>query len=870
VSLTLVPDDTGDAAFLASAKVKSSGVHIGAGVYLSHNHNPYAANTSSATPHRGLDGEAAEATPTTAYDFTLPDDPAAWDPYWDSEARYWAVSGFDVSLHVGATTYDGPSAPLLIANDPSDLYGTVTVTGYPSGSNDPFVTDPAMVDDLCHDRTELPGGLAHFATSVDGDAGGYLALPGVAVAGGMSGGGVFIQFDADGDGAGETYVIGTLFARANFGTLAYATSIAPHYHDLAAALAADGSRDADDFEQRMVLLSGQDAADDHSVLGTFLNEALYGSFYADILSGADGDDVLEGAAGDDTLDGGQGSDTLDGGAGDDLLVGGGGADVFVLGTGGNDRIGDFALGEDSLLFRDVTLTGVDMAEDGRQLTLSDGSVVVLDGLARNDAPEHDAAGFAAPAEGTALDAAWLAVSDADGLGDLDYARAAWWRDGSLVHTGQVYTPGQGDVGGTLTLTLGYTDGFLTVETVEVTTGAVANVNDLPGHDPSGFAAPVEAVALDAAGLAVNDADGLGDLDYARAEWWRDGTLVHTGRFYTPGQADVGGMLTLTLAYTDGFLTDETVEVTTGAVANVNDLPGHDAAGFATPAEGTALDAAGLAVNDADGLGDLDYARAEWWRGGTLVHTGRFYTPGQADVGGTLTLTLAYTDGFLTDETVTVATGAVANVNDLPGHDAAGFATPAEGTALDAAWLAVSDADGLGDLDYARAAWWRDATLVHTGQVYTPGQTDVGGTLTLTLAYTDGFLTDETVTVATGAVADDPTTICGTPGNDSLCGTAGNDTISGDGGADMLDGLDGADTLFGGAGDDTMFGGAGDDLLVGDEGDDFLWAGSGSDVILAGAGNDVIYAGFGADPDDPFADGLWWPGPAVPEGDLLIG
>ncbi|MBL4556533.1 MAG: calcium-binding protein [Rhodobacteraceae bacterium] len=277
-----------------------------------------------------------------------------------------------------------------------------------------------MVDDLCHDRTELPGGWPISPPR-------SMAMPAdISRSRGrggrrMSGGGVFIQFDADGDGAGETYVIGTLFARANFGTLAYATSIAPHYHDLAAALAADGSRDADDFEQRMVLLSGQDAADDHSVLGTFLNEALYGSFYADILSG-DGDDVLEGAAGDDTLDGGQGSDTLDGGAGDDLLVGGGGADVFVLGTGGNDRIGDFALGEDSLLFRDVTLTGVDMAEDGRQLTLSDGSVVVLDGLARNDAPEHDAAGFAAPAEGTALDAAGLAVSDADGLGDLDYAR----------------------------------------------------------------------------------------------------------------------------------------------------------------------------------------------------------------------------------------------------------------------------------------------------------------------------------------------------------------------------------------------------------------------------------------------------------------
>ncbi|MBL4556534.1 MAG: hypothetical protein JKP98_03095 [Rhodobacteraceae bacterium] len=130
------------------------------------------------------------------------------------------------------------------------------------------------------------------------------------------------------------------------------------------------------------------------------------------------------------------------------------------------------------------------------------------------------------------------------------------------------------------------------------------------------------------GLAVNDADGLGDLDYARAEWWRGGTLVHTGRFYTPGQADVGGMLTLTLAYTDGFLTDETVEVTTGAVANVNDLPGHDAAGFATPAEGTALDAAGLAVNDADGLGDLDYARQSGGAAARLSIPGGSTRPGK--------------------------------------------------------------------------------------------------------------------------------------------------------------------------------------------------------------------------------------------------
>ncbi len=107
---------------------------------------------------------------------------------------------------------------------------------------------------------------------------------------------------------------------------------------------------------------------------------------------------------------------------------------------------------------------------------------------------------------------------------------------------------------------------------------------------------------------------------------------------------------------------------------------------------------------------------------------------------------------------------------------------------------MSDADGLGDLDYARAAWWRDATLVHTGQVYTPGQTDVGGTLTLTLAYTDGFLTDETVTVATGAVADDPTPFAAPPAT-IPCAERRATTISGDGGADMLDGLDGADAVW---------------------------------------------------------------------------
>jgi len=44
----------------------------------------------------------------------------------DPATTDWVKNGFDISLHVGDRVagggfYDGPSAPLLIANDPSDL-----------------------------------------------------------------------------------------------------------------------------------------------------------------------------------------------------------------------------------------------------------------------------------------------------------------------------------------------------------------------------------------------------------------------------------------------------------------------------------------------------------------------------------------------------------------------------------------------------------------------------------------------------------------------------------------------------------------------------------------------------------------------------
>ncbi|RMB08683.1 beta strand repeat-containing protein [Eilatimonas milleporae] len=91
------------------------------------------------------------------------------------------------------------------------------------------------------------------------------------------------------------------------------------------------------------------------------NDTINGGGGNDLLFGADGDDVLVGGTGNDTLfnsagadtvGGGDGDDTLWAGAGDDLLTGGAGGDTFTFGAlTGNDRITDFALGEDILDLR---------------------------------------------------------------------------------------------------------------------------------------------------------------------------------------------------------------------------------------------------------------------------------------------------------------------------------------------------------------------------------------------------------------------------------------------------------------------------------------------------------------------------------------
>lgn len=171
---------------------------------------------------------------------------------------------------------------------------------------------------------------------------------------------------------------------------------------------------------------------------------------------------------------------------------------------------------------------------------------------------------------------------------------------------------------------------------------------------------------------------------------------------------------------------------------------------------------------------------------------------------------------------------------------------------------IADADGLGEFSYQ---WQRDGQDV-TGQTrarYIVDEDDVGSTLTVTVTYTDGNGTVETiVSDATDIVtlfrikgtnaadtiegSDDVNVIYGYNGNDTLLGYGDNDTLIGGVRDDWLDGGDGNDLLRGDLNDDTLFGGDGVDRMVGGRGDDVQTGGADGDVFMfrgTDFGNDII-------------------------------
>ncbi|WP_185962260.1 Hint domain-containing protein [Palleronia caenipelagi] len=361
MAISIVDPNSTEPEHLASVDVKFSGAHLGGGIYFSANHNPKdGTETKVAVPQSSLTGEA-EAHNAIGYDYTLPDGGAPWDAYRDDTDLDGTVdfvkAGYDMVLFTGdrltstGAFYDGPSIPLLIANDQNDLAGlTVTVTGYPAAANSLDGQDGTL-----HETTGTL--LSYTEQNVGGDIGGYYTVNGAEVLGGMSGGGNFIDYDADGDGTAETYLIGaTSRAYDPIGPAQFieSTAFAPHYSDMATlleSLTGTDARTADDMA-RMTLLSAQTLGSSlTTVQGEFFHENIFGGINDDILLGAGGDDSIVGGGGDDSIDGGTGQDTITGGDGADTLSGGAGADLFLgagLNDGATDVVTDFEAGLDTI------------------------------------------------------------------------------------------------------------------------------------------------------------------------------------------------------------------------------------------------------------------------------------------------------------------------------------------------------------------------------------------------------------------------------------------------------------------------------------------------------------------------------------------
>lgn len=97
----------------------------------------------------------------------------------------------------------------------------------------------------------------------------------------------------------------------------------------------------------------------------------------------------------------------------------------------------------------------------------------------------------------------------------------------------------------------------------------------------------------------------------------------------------------------------------------------------------------------------------------------------------------------------------------------------------------------------------------------------------------GFDPDWQPVALAGRCFNEPVTIAGTHGNDTIIGTPGNDVIRGFRGRDRISGKGGDDILCGGRAKDRIYGKKGDDVLIGGAHADFLNGGPGKNRLFGG-------------------------------------
>ncbi|TNJ34042.1 cadherin-like domain-containing protein, partial [Prosthecochloris vibrioformis] len=339
----------------------------------------------------------------------------------------------------------------------------------------------------------------------------------------------------------------------------------------------------------------------------------------------------------------------------------------------------------------------------------------------------------------------------------------WYANGIVISGANqsTYTLTQAEVDKQIRVEVSYTDNEGVYESVKsLPTAKVANVNDAPTGEVVIEGSVTEGGILSANTDTLADPDGLGELSY---QWYADDSEITgaTESVYTLTQTEVGKAIKVVVSYTDKGGEVESVEsAPTSVVTNTNNAPTGEVTIDGTVTEGQTLEVNTTNLDDTDVLSDtLTY---QWKANGAAIvgATASTYTLTQAEVGKVITVVVSYTDDGGTKESVTsVATAAVANVDDEATGTLEVSGTVQQGEELSASITALADPDGA--LTGTTYQWqvsddgtssWDDIGGA-TGATFTlDGQSLVGKFIRVTAVTTDAlngtteFTSDATVAV----------------------------------------------------------------------------------------------------------------------------
>ena len=144
-------------------------------------------------------------------------------------------------------------------------------------------------------------------------------------------------------------------------------------------------------------------------------------------------------------------------------------------------------------------------------------------------------------ENKTLQADTSSIADEDGLGTFSYQ---WLRNGSAITaaTASTYTTTASDIGSALSVTVSYTDGFGTEESITSdSTSPIANVNDPPEGSPEVIRSAENILSVDTS--SISDKDGIGAFGY---KWLADGLTIDgaNGETYDLSALDVGKLISV--------------------------------------------------------------------------------------------------------------------------------------------------------------------------------------------------------------------------------------------------------------------------------------------------------------------------------------